>query len=289
MLVVADLSSSDADKLRRDLRGLRRPEDAFVYDLVFVPSLEDAVVAVMVNSNIQATIVRPDFRTRSGVDLSLVAHFFAPVDAEDLDARPAADRAFILAERLLAIRPEIDHYLVGHASIELLATQLGNRFDRVFLHQDALELHLSILRGVAARYRTPFFTALTKYSRKPTGVFHALPISRGNSVVNSQWIHDMSDFYGLNVFLAETSATSGGLDSLLEPHGPMKEAQLMAARAFGARQTFFVTNGTSTANKIVTQSLVAPGDIVLVDRNCHKSHHYAQVLAGSNVAYLDSY
>ena len=116
-----------------------------------------------------------------------------------------------------------------------------------------------------------------------------MPISRGNSVVNSQWIHDMSDFYGLNVFLAETSATSGGLDSLLEPHGPMKEAQQLAARAFGARQTFFVTNGTSTANKIVTQSLVAPGDIVLVDRNCHKSHHYAQVLAGSNVAYLDSY
>jgi arginine decarboxylase len=289
VLVVADLSSTDANKLRRDLRSLRRPEDAFVYDLVFVPSLEDAVVAVMVNARIQAAIVRPDFRTRSGVDLSLVAHFFAPVDAEDIDARPAAERAFILAERLQAIRPEVDHYLVGHAAVELLATQLGNRFDRVFLHQDALELHLSILRGVAARYRTPFFTALTKYSRKPTGVFHAMPISRGNSVVNSPWIHDMSDFYGLNVFLAETSATSGGLDSLLEPHGPMKEAQTMAARAFGARQTFFVTNGTSTANKIVTQSLVAPGDIVLVDRNCHKSHHYAQVLAGSNVAYLDSY
>ncbi len=289
VLVVADLSTADAARLRRDLRGLRRPEDAFVYDLVFVPSLEDAVVAVMVNAHLQAAIVRPDFRTRSGVDLSLVQHFFAPVDAEHIDGRPAADRAFILAERLLAIRPELDHYLVGHASIELLATQLGNRFDRVFLHQDALELHLSILRGVAARYRTPFFTALTKYSRKPTGVFHAMPISRGNSVVNSPWIHDMSDFYGLNVFLAETSATSGGLDSLLEPHGPMKEAQTFAARAFGARKTFFVTNGTSTANKIVTQSLVAPGDIVLVDRNCHKSHHYAQVLAGSNVAYLDSY
>jgi arginine decarboxylase len=289
VLVVADLNATDAAKLRRDLRSLRRPEDAFVYDLVFVPSLEDAVVAVMINPNIQATIVRPDFRTRSGVDLSLVKHFFAPVDAEDIDARPASERAFILACRLLAIRPELDNYLVGHASIELLATQLGNRFDRVFLHQDALELHLSILRGVAARYRTPFFTALTKYSRKPTGVFHAMPISRGNSVVNSPWIHDMSDFYGLNVFLAETSATSGGLDSLLEPHGTMKEAQQLAARAFGARQTFFVTNGTSTANKIVTQSLVAPGDIVLVDRNCHKSHHYAQVLAGSQVAYLDSY
>ena len=92
----------------------------------------------------------------------------------------------------------------------------------------------------------------------------------------------------MNLFMAETSATSGGLDSLLDPVGPLKKAQEFAARAFGARRTFFVTNGTSTANKIVVQALVRPGDIVLVDRNCHKSHHYGLVLAGAQVAYLDS-
>ena len=135
----------------------------------------------------------------------------------------------------------------------------------------------------------PFFTALRGYSRQPTGVFHALPISRGKSVVNSPWIHQMSDFYGLNMFLAETSATSGGLDSLLDPSGPIKRAQELAARAFGADKTFFVTNGTSTANKIVVQSIIRPGDVVLVDRNCHKSHHYALMLGGARVTYLDSY
>ena len=99
----------------------------------------------------------------------------------------------------------------------------------------------------------------------------------------------MSDFYGLNMFLAETSATSGGLDSLLDPSGPIKRAQELAARAFGADKTFFVTNGTSTANKIVVQSIIRPGDVVLVDRNCHKSHHYALMLGGARVTYLDSY
>jgi arginine decarboxylase len=99
----------------------------------------------------------------------------------------------------------------------------------------------------------------------------------------------MGAFYGPNIFMAETSATSGGLDSLLEPHGPIKEAQELAARAFGAKQTFFATNGTSTCNKIVVQALVRPGDIVLVDRDCHKSHHYGMVLAGAQVRYLDSY
>ncbi len=99
----------------------------------------------------------------------------------------------------------------------------------------------------------------------------------------------MIDFYGINIFLAETSATSGGLDSLLQPYGPIKKAQEYAARAFGSRESFFVTNGTSTANKIVVQALVKPGDVVLVDRDCHKSHHYGLVLTGAYASYLDSY
>jgi len=148
---------------------------------------------------------------------------------------------------------------------------------------------MNVLRGVEARYESPFFTALRNYSKQPTGVFHALPISRGKSITKSHWIYDMGDFYGMNIFLAETSATSGGLDSLLEPVGPLKKAQELAARAFGSRHTYFATNGTSTCNKIVVQALVKPGDIVLVDRDCHKSHHYGLVLSGAHVIYLDSY
>ena len=63
----------------------------------------------------------------------------------------------------------------------------------------------------------------SQYSHRPTGVFHALPISRGKSIVNSHWIKDMIGFYGLEIFLAETSATCGGLDSLLEPTGPLRD------------------------------------------------------------------
>jgi arginine decarboxylase len=63
----------------------------------------------------------------------------------------------------------------------------------------------------------------------------------------------------------------------------------MAARAFGADQVFFVTNGTSTSNKMVVQALVAPGDIVIVDRNCHKSHHYGMVLSGGQPIYVEAF
>ena len=191
---------------------------------------------------------------------------------------------------LAKIRPELDLYLMTEISVEDLAGRLSHHFRRIFhAREGSLELHLSILDGVAARYRAPFFSALRNYSHRPTGVFHALPISHGKSIMNSHWIRDMIDFYGLEIFLAETSATCGGLDSLLEPTGPLREAQQLAAQTFGSRQTYFVTNGTSTANKIVVQALVQPGDIVLVDRNCHQSHHYGLMLAGAMVTYLEAY
>jgi arginine decarboxylase len=91
------------------------------------------------------------------------------------------------------------------------------------------------------------------------------------------------------MFLAETSSTTGGLDSLLQPTGSLKKAQQKASEAYGSRNTYFVTNGTSTANKIVVQALVKPGDVILIDRDCHKSHHYGLVLAGAYPVYLDSY
>jgi arginine decarboxylase len=289
VLVVDDLPEAGMDRFREEMLGLRRPEDPFVYDLLFVPSFEDALVAVLLNTEIQACVIRNGFGVVSQQRLDDLRRFIEEFDPADVYPLPSAERMLLLGTRIAERRPEIDLYLVGQVSIEQLAGATTRRFRRIFHRDDFLELHLSILGGVAARYEMPFFTALRGYSRQPTGVFHALPISRGRSVVGSPWARQLSDFYGLNIFLAETSATSGGLDSLLEPSGPIKRAQELAARAFGADHTYFVTNGTSTANKVVVQSIVTPGDVVLVDRNCHKSHHYALMLAGAQVAYLDSY
>ena len=155
--------------------------------------------------------------------------------------------------------------------------------------EELLEMHLSILEGVADRYSTPYFDNLSSTRSGPIGTFHALPVARGKSIFKSNWIRDMGEFYGANLFLAESSATTGGLDSLLEPTGNIKVAQDKAARAFGGDRAFFVTNGTSTSNKIVHQALVGPGDIVLIDRDCHKSHHYGLVLAGGQPYYIDAY
>ena len=291
VLIVDNVNEYQERWLRQNVNRMRRPEDPFVYEALVVPSLEDALVAVLFNHNIQAIVVRPSLVLKSKIDQQIVKRYMNRAGRqEEIDNMEPENLGPELCRLIARVRPELDAYLVTERSVEDIAGLDLGICRRVFYNQeDFVELHLNILRGVQARYKTPFFTALTEYSKQPTGVFHAMPISRGKSISRSHWIQDMGAFYGPNIFMAETSATSGGLDSLLEPHGPIKKAQELAARAFGAKQTFFATNGTSTCNKIVVQALVRPGDIVLVDRDCHKSHHYGMVLAGAQVCYLDSY
>lgn len=291
VLIVDSVSEQQERWLKSNVQRMRRPEDPFVYEAVVVPSLEDALIAVLFNHNIQAIVVRPGLELKSKLDNEILHSFLNRAGgSEAIDAMQPENYGPELCRLIDRVRPELDAYLVTDRSVEDIAGLDLGICRRVFYNQeDFMELHLNILRGVEARNNAPFFNALVAYSKQPTGVFHAMPISRGKSITRSHWIQDMGAFYGPNIFLAETSATSGGLDSLLEPHGTIKQAQELASRAFGSKQTFFATNGTSTCNKIVVQAVVRPGDIVLVDRDCHKSHHYGMVLAGAEVVYLDSY
>ena len=291
VMIVDHVNEHQERFLKSSLLRMRRPEDAFIYEPVIVPSIEDALIGILFNHNVQAVVVRPGLTLKSRNTLEILNKYLRRVgEDEDVDALEPGEYGPEACRLIAKVRPELDAYLVTDRSAEEIAGLDLGRCRRVFYNQeDFLELHLNILRGVNRRFKTPFFNALKEYSKQPTGVFHALPISRGKSISRSHWIQDMGAFYGPNIFLAETSATSGGLDSLLEPRGPIKEAQELAARAFGAKQTFFATNGTSTCNKIVVQALVRPGDIVLIDRDCHKSHHYGMVLAGASVVYMESY
>ena len=273
--------------LAAELRRLRRPEDEFVYEPVFVGSFEDAFCAAAVNPAVAAVVIAEGFPYRSRHDAPVLRSILDPLG--ETDSRDAS--ALRLAQALKRIRPELDFYLLSERDVEALAgNPAAEPVRRIFYAvEEMLEVHLSILEGVAARYETPFFDNLKRYAARPIGTFHALPIARGKSVFKSDWIRDMGEFYGLNLFLAESSATTGGLDSLLEPTGTIKRAQDLAARAFGADHVFFVTNGTSTSNKMAVQALLGPGDIAIVDRNCHKSHHYGMVLSGALPLYVEAF
>lgn len=290
VLIVEDISLQEESKLRHDLKDLHASSEQFGYSIVVQRSFEDAMIALLFNYNIQAVVVRYAPPYHSKKITPLIKPFIQNVLKLDLASTPQSELGPILGTLIKKFRPELDTYYVTDTSLGNLKDSTLKSFRRIFYRvEDLQELHLTILRGISERYETPFFSALKEYSKKPTGVFHAMPISRGNSVFKSRWINDFGNFYGRNMFLAETSSTTGGLDSLLQPTGSLKKAQKMASDAYGSRHTFFVTNGTSTANKIVVQALVKPGDVILIDRDCHKSHHYGLVLAGAYPVYLDSY
>ncbi len=270
-----------------ELRRLRRPEDAFIYEPVIVGSFEDAFCAAALNPDIISVVLSEGFPYRSRHDAPVLRSVLDPLgEMESSDVS-----ALRLSRALKRIRPELDIYLLSDRQVEKLAGDpAADAVRRIFYAvEEPLEMHLAIIEGVQARFETPFFDNLKKYAARPIGTFHALPIARGKSVFKSDWIRDMGEFYGLNLFLAESSATTGGLDSLLEPTGTIKRSQEMAARAFGADHVFFVTNGTSTSNKMAVQALLAPGDIAVVDRNCHKSHHYGMVLTGAQPYYVEAF
>jgi arginine decarboxylase len=287
VLIVTGAPASRWRALAAEWRRLRRPLDAFVYEPVFVGSFEDAFCATLLNPDLAAVVIHEGFSFRSRHDAPVLRTL-----AEDADQPESAEvSALRLAQVLKRVRPELDLYLVSNGAVEEIAgSPKANALRRVFYAvEELLELHLSILEGVRDRYETPFFDNLKKYAQRPIGTFHALPIARGKSIFRSDWIRDMGEFYGPTLFLAESSATTGGLDSLLEPTGNIKKAQELAARAFGADHVFFVTNGTSTSNKMAVQALLGPGDIVIVDRNCHKSHHYGMVLGGAQPLYVEAF
>ena len=290
VLYVEDMSSKEEAALKNKFKTLINPQGNLTYDIVMQRSFQDALICLFFNYNIQAACIRYAPLLLSTNITKLIKPFIQNVLKIDLTHVTDGELGPLLGKYIHQFRPELDIYYITDSSLTHLQDSTLKAFRRIFYRmEDVQELHLSIISGVNERFETPFYTALTEYSKRPISVFHAMPISRGNSVFKSRWITDFGDFYGRNVFLAETSATNGGLDSLLQPKGPLKKAQEKAAKAYGAEHTFFVTNGTSTANKIVQQALIKPGDVVLVDRDCHKSHHYGLVLAGAFPVYLDSY
>ncbi len=291
VLMVSPGSPAMRAQTAQEFRKLRRQQDQFVYEPVMLGSFEDAVLGVILNGSVQSVVIYDSLPFASVHNSPVLRQVLTDHLGAAAIKKGTQDYGIALAQALKLLRPELDIYLLSDREVEKTAGDPEAKCIRRVFYQveEPLEIHLSILDGVLDRYTTPYFDNLQKYAQRPIGTFHALPVARGKSIFKSNWIRDMGAFYGINLFLAESSATSGGLDSLLEPTGNIKVAQEKAARAFGADHVFFVTNGTSTSNKMVEQALLKPGDIVLVDRNCHKSHHYGAVLTGALPLYVEAF
>lgn len=132
----------------------------------------------------------------------------------------------------------------------------------------------------------PFFKALVQHTAESNYSWHTPGHGGGVAYRKSPVGQAFHQFFGENTLRSDLSVSVPELGSLLDHTGPLAEAETRAARNFGADHTYFVINGTSTANKIVWHSMVGRDDLVLVDRNCHKSILHSIIMTGAIPLYL---
>ncbi len=149
------------------------------------------------------------------------------------------------------------------------------------------------LESAASRYEEnllpPFFDTLSQYVEMGNSTFACPGHQHGAFFKKHPAGRQFYDFFGENVFRADMCNADVKLGDQLIHEGSAKHAQKFAAKVFNADKTYFVLNGTSAANKVVTNALLTRGDLVLFDRNNHKSnHHGALIQAGASPVYLEA-
>ena len=160
----------------------------------------------------------------------------------------------------------------------------------IHMHEDTPEFVARHIIREAKSYMDslapPFFRALVGYAQDGSYSWHCPGHSGGVAFLKSPVGRMFHQFFGENMLRADVCNAVDELGQLLDHTGPVAASERNAARIFNADHLFFVTNGTSTSNKIVWHSMVAPDDIVVVDRNCHKSILHAIMMTGAVPVFL---
>lgn len=199
-----------------------------------------------------------------------------------------------LVKEILGFRPDLHIYTMTAYSES--AKEIGKMQENVisfFFKEEMLNdpqstMDRIFLKNFKNKMSAPFWDTYRKYIESATDTWHPPGHSRGKSFFNSPYLRDFYNYWKRNVFTGDLSFGVHDIGFLDESNGSIGEAQKVAASTFGAKHTFFITNGTSTSNKVVMQSVLKPGDKVIIDRNCHKSNHYGFLLANAHPVYLET-
>lgn len=206
------------------------------------------------------------------------------------DEFPQLD-GIVLAKEIRRRLPSVDRILLTRHSLEATEYEDGDLFSRSFMKQDCRNargknnLFRIIAEGIRTKFHTPYWDSLKSFAVSDKLVMHAMAAA-DDKAAGGGLIDDFVDFFGPNYFNAESSSTIDPLDSLLAPKGSLKAAQEVFAASFGGDHAFFVTAGTSTANRILHQSVTSRGDYVILDDTCHISHHFAVATVDTQPIYL---
>jgi len=265
-----------SDRIVTSADNFERPD--IVIEVVEAPSASEALERIESDGEIQAVIFSWDAERRRG-DHNRPG-----------PKQPVSNTDFI--DRIKKIRVSLPIYVLGDERIGLDIVNESEDIEAFFFRDDILSDPESILGYILNdfddRAQTPFWTAYKKYVTENNDSWHTPGHSGGASFRHSPYIHDFYQFYGRNVFAGDLSVSVDSLGSLSEGSHMIGKAQEAAAYTFEVTKTYFVTNGSSTSNKIILQTVLRENDTVIVDRNCHKSVHYGLIQARANPVYLNS-
>nr|WP_145545815.1 arginine/lysine/ornithine decarboxylase [Variovorax boronicumulans] len=222
---------------------------------------------------------------------SRASAFILSIDDEEFSAGPDLDPAVLnlrkFIEEVRRKNLDVPIYVYGetktsrHMPNDILRELHGfiHMFEDTpeFVARHIIREAKSYLEGV----QPPFFKALLDYAEDGSYSWHCPGHSGGVAFLKSPVGQMFHQFFGENMLRADVCNAVEELGQLLDHTGPVAESERNAARIFNADHCFFVTNGTSTSNKMVWHHTVAPGDVVVVDRNCHKSILHAIIMTGA--------
>ncbi len=225
---------------------------------------------------------------------SRAAGFILSIDDEEfeIDGALVLDGLRNFVGEIRRRNADIPIYLYGetrtarHISNDILRELHGF----IHMHEDTPEfVSRHIIREAKSYLDTlapPFFRELVNYAQDGSYSWHCPGHSGGVAFLKSPVGQMFHQFFGENMLRADVCNAVEELGQLLDHTGPVAASERNAARIFNCDHLFFVTNGTSTSNKIVWHSTVGPGDIVLVDRNCHKSVLHSIIMTGAVPVFL---
>lgn len=238
-------------------------------DVLEALSAADGRALVAADASIQCILL--DWDLGHGDDHALSADALA-----DIRQHNEQVPVFLLADRTAV------------ATIPLRAMQQSD--DLIWLLEDTPDFISGRVVAATERYRRqvlpPLFKALIKFASVHEYSWHTPGHTGGTAFLKSPAGRAFFEFFGENLFRSDLSISVGELGSLLDHSGPIGESERYAARIFGAHRTYYVTNGSSTSNRVILMASVTRGQVTLCDRNCHKSVEHAMTLSGAIPTYL---
>lgn len=181
--------------------------------------------------------------------------------------------------------------LTGRISIESIPDEVLEKINEIVWKLTDTPSFLAgrIARQVkdyTAAVLPPFFNELVQYVEAYKYAWHTPGHMGGQGFLTSPSGTALHKFFGENFLRADLSISVPELGSLLDHSGVTGDAENFSAKVFGADLTYYVLNGTSTANQIIWRSQVSTGEQTLMDRNCHKSLNYSMIITGANPEYM---